>query len=62
MQVEKACPVCGQVEVSPILRKVRVDTSSPVTNATVLAYRCPNGHFFVSSSTENEESPLRRAA
>jgi len=62
MQVEKACPVCGQVEVSPILRKVRVDTSCPVTNATVLAYRCSNGHFFVSSSTENEESPLRRAA
>lgn len=62
MQVEKACPVCGQIEVSPILRKVSVDTSSPVTNATVLAYRCPNGHFFVSSSTENEEPQLRQAA
>ncbi|MBV9085895.1 MAG: hypothetical protein JOY79_00300 [Acidobacteriaceae bacterium] len=49
----ETCPVCGKGPLEPVERRAVVrptNGNSPISG--VLAYRCPEGHFFVSEKAK----------
>ena len=50
MPIPKACPVCGNQTLDPIMRKplsTTTDADASGIVSGVLAYRCENGHIFM---------------
>ena len=62
MDLAKPCPVCGDTKMTVVLRKGLVKTSDPLDVATVLAYRCQNGHISLPARVANQEDSTEPAA
>ena len=63
MELTRRCPICGNTNITPVLRKTVLDTSNPQESGIVLAYRCSTGHFFVASSRlVDDEARIQLAA
>jgi len=62
MELNLLCPVCGDTRITPILRKTLLSTSDPLENATVVAYRCQNGHIHIKASRTDENTLVKPAA
>ena len=62
MPIPKACPVCGNECLEPIVRKFlsSPDESAPSAVSGTFAYRCANGHVFMAE--EDGPQIARKAA
>jgi hypothetical protein len=40
-----SCPVCGNTRITSVARQTMVEGSEPLDHATVIGYRCENGHL-----------------
>jgi hypothetical protein len=62
MELQAACPVCGNKSLIPVLRKTMASTSNRWENGMVLAYRCENGHLHIKRVNAAEDETRAKAA
>ena len=62
MSAPTQCPVCGQTQIQPVLKKAVLSAAfgGEVNKISgVMAYRCVSGHVFLTVSERVEPEPSR---